>query len=324
MISIIIPVYNVENYIKKCLQSIFDQTYQDWEIILIDDGSTDRSGEICDSFSNDERVTVIHQDNKGVSQARNTGLDCARGDCVTFVDPDDWLNKQALEEYVNGIKKGADIVACNIGMVSEDGKCQILKLWANKGNKAFSRKEAVTIFMNNSAIACNKCYKKELLAKTRFDPSMSYGEDTDFLVKVLMKIESIWLSDYCAYYYFYKRPGNVVSGVLGQKDAEYLNNNYKIYDILAKNGYAVAGVHRINVAIGFILEKAVYDFSECCDDFYTKCKRLAKYPPGRYIAAYLVSPDFSYRRRLRYFLWMISPKLWVKMKRAKRADHFKK
>ena len=91
MISVIIPVYNVEKYLNRCLQSVLNQTYTEFEVILIDDGSTDKSGEICDSVLSDKRCKVIHQNNQGVSSARNRGLAASRGEYILFVDPDDWL-----------------------------------------------------------------------------------------------------------------------------------------------------------------------------------------------------------------------------------------
>ncbi|HJA50079.1 MAG TPA: glycosyltransferase, partial [Candidatus Fusicatenibacter intestinipullorum] len=92
-ISVIIPVYNVEKYLKRCLDSVINQTYKNLEIILIDDGSTDNSGKICDEYAQkDERIIVIHKENGGVSSARNKGLDICIGDYISFIDSDDWIN----------------------------------------------------------------------------------------------------------------------------------------------------------------------------------------------------------------------------------------
>ena len=92
-ISVIIPVYNVEKYLKRCLDSVINQTYKNLEIILVDDGSTDNSGKICDEYAkNDKRIIVIHKENGGVSVARNIGLDICTGDYVNFIDSDDWID----------------------------------------------------------------------------------------------------------------------------------------------------------------------------------------------------------------------------------------
>ena len=114
-ISIIIPVYNVDKYIKKCLDSIVEQTHKNLEIILIDDGSSDNSGKICDEYSKkNKRIKIFHQKNSGVSVARNKGIDNATGDYIMFVDPDDWIELNACEKLLNKIKKDdLDILVFN-------------------------------------------------------------------------------------------------------------------------------------------------------------------------------------------------------------------
>ena len=102
LISVIIPVYNVENYLRECIESVLNQTFRDFEVILVDDGSTDSSGDICDEYvEKDERVTVIHQKNGGLSVARNTGLSEANGKYVYFLDSDDYISENALATLLN-------------------------------------------------------------------------------------------------------------------------------------------------------------------------------------------------------------------------------
>ena len=111
-ISIIVPVYQAEKYISKCIESIVNQTYKNLEIILVDDGSTDRSGEICDEYGKkDNRIVVVHNKNKGVSVARNCGLDIATGDYITFVDSDDYIDLQMYSEMMKVVEKySCDVV----------------------------------------------------------------------------------------------------------------------------------------------------------------------------------------------------------------------
>ena len=111
-ISIISPVYNAERYIVKCLDSILVQTFQDWELILVDDGSSDKSGVICDEYAaRDSRVIVIHKDNGGVGAARQTGLDAVTGEYVIHADPDDWVEPTMLQElYAKAVAEAADVV----------------------------------------------------------------------------------------------------------------------------------------------------------------------------------------------------------------------
>jgi len=122
-ISVIVPVYNVEKYLAKCIDSILAQTFTDFECILINDGSPDNSPAICDEYAKkDERMKVIHKENGGVSSARNTGLDIAQGEWITFADSDDWVDENYLElMYSNAIKNNCDLSICGFKSVDEKG-----------------------------------------------------------------------------------------------------------------------------------------------------------------------------------------------------------
>ena len=117
-ISVVVPVYNVEKYLRKCIDSIINQTYKNLEIILVDDGSPDKCGEICDEYAKkDNRVKVIHKKNAGVSSARNDGIDNATGEYIIFVDSDDWLEDNAIEIMVDKLNEyDYDCVFCNFYM----------------------------------------------------------------------------------------------------------------------------------------------------------------------------------------------------------------
>ncbi|MCM1292335.1 MAG: glycosyltransferase [Bacteroides sp.] len=123
-ISIIVPVYNVERYLRECVDSILCQTMADFELIMVDDGSSDSSPAICDEYAaRDPRVRVIHQANAGVSAARNAGLDAARGEWISFVDADDWIEPEMLEELLSQAEReGADIAYCDFNFIYEDGR----------------------------------------------------------------------------------------------------------------------------------------------------------------------------------------------------------
>lgn len=125
MFSIIVPVYNVEKYLIQCIDSLLCQTYSNIEIILVDDGSNDNSGKICDKYMQmDSRIKVIHKKNEGLGMARNSGLECATGKYVTFVDSDDFLKKDAIEKLIDAIKRyDADTVIGGYSRVDESGKC---------------------------------------------------------------------------------------------------------------------------------------------------------------------------------------------------------
>ena len=115
-VSVIVPIYNVEEYINKCIDSILNQTFREFELILVDDGSTDNSGNICDTYKSiDNRVRVIHKDNGGLSDARNFGIEAATGEFLYFIDGDDFIHEDTLESMYNSIMKtNSDISVCNM------------------------------------------------------------------------------------------------------------------------------------------------------------------------------------------------------------------
>ena len=118
-ISVIVPVYNVEKYLRKCIESILNQTFREFELILVDDGSTDSSGKICDEYAlKDSRIKVIHKENGGASSARNAGLDVAKGEYIGFVDSDDWIEMDMYGELYRLIKENnTDISVCGINNI---------------------------------------------------------------------------------------------------------------------------------------------------------------------------------------------------------------
>ena len=130
MVSVIVPVYNVENYLSECIDSIISQTYQNIEIILVDDGSTDSSGVICDSYkSKDDRIIVIHKQNGGLSDARNVGLDIANGEYIAFVDSDDYLSKCYIEVFIDALVHG------NCDVVAMIGDCEFWESSDKQGDR---------------------------------------------------------------------------------------------------------------------------------------------------------------------------------------------
>ena len=166
MISIIVPVYNVEPYLRKCLDSILDQTYRDLEILVVDDGSTDGSGKICDDYKKDERVRVFHTENRGLSAARNLGLDNATGDWIGFVDSDDWIEPDMYEVMLRKAEEtGADIVECGyiIEYVKKQKKCSAIQ-------KIVPSVETIEALINGKiqTRVWNKIYCGKLFTETRF------------------------------------------------------------------------------------------------------------------------------------------------------------
>lgn len=177
-VSIIIPVYKVELYLATCIESIILQTYRNLEIILVDDGSPDQCGVICDQYAKkDRRIQVIHQENKGLSGARNTGIDLATGEYITFVDSDDFLDIYMIETMVEQLDDMTDIVVCGTIYCNENG--QKLSEEKNCQKEIFEYKEQMAQFFRNknyTTTACGKIYSRKLFETIRY-PEGKYHED---------------------------------------------------------------------------------------------------------------------------------------------------
>ena len=178
MLSVIIPVYNVEKYLSRCVDSVLNQTYKNFELILVDDGSLDNSPVICDEYENkDSRIKVIHKENGGLSSARNAGLEICKGDYIFFIDSDDWLtDENVLEEFISKAEKeNADFVYSFMNTATDKIQKEI------RMNQRFKDNDKL-FFLSNPYLfsACNKLYKNTLLQFLQFVPGR-VNEDVDVI-----------------------------------------------------------------------------------------------------------------------------------------------
>lgn len=213
MISIVVPVYNAEKYLNSSIQSVLKQDYLDWELLLIDDGSTDSSPAICDSFAEaDDRVRVIHKENKGVSVARNTGLENAQGEYIAFMDADDEMRTDMLSSlYSYAEKFDADMVSCSSGYVV-NGEIVREEFGTNKLN-VYEQEEALMNFLIGKTFnigVWTKLFRKSLLKDIRFLEDKKINEDKYFIFEALLKSKKIVLYDVTKYLYF-KREGSATT-----------------------------------------------------------------------------------------------------------------
>lgn len=204
LISVIIPVYNVEKYLDRCLESVVNQTYKNLEIILVDDGSTDSSGKKCDKYAlNDCRIKVLHKINGGLSDARNAGTAICKGEYITFVDSDDWININLVEHlYNNLINAGADI---SIGLFQKtyDGSYSEQRQYDIRIHE-YSGKEAVRqmyVFSSFSVHAWGKLYKKNLFYDICYPKGKVY-EDEFTTYKVLWAANKVIVTNEKLYFYY--------------------------------------------------------------------------------------------------------------------------
>lgn len=202
-ISVIVPVYNTEKYLKRCIDSILEQSYSDFELLLIDDGSKDGSGAICNEYAaKDSRVHVFHKPNGGASSARNVGLDNAKGEWIAFADADDILSPRWLQAFEDGLRMdNPDIVIAGFGMIRVNGHRQNIGI-SCKGDVRQCFPQVWSLEMKGSL--CNKLFKLSIIDKycLRLDTNLSYREDEEFTIKYLSYCSELVCIDEPTYRYF--------------------------------------------------------------------------------------------------------------------------
>ncbi|MGL5150605.1 MAG: glycosyltransferase family 2 protein [Clostridium sp.] len=262
-ISIIVPVYKVELYLEKCIDSILNQTFKDFELILVDDGSPDRCGEICDEYAKkDNRIKVIHKENGGLSSARNAGLDIAKGEYIGFVDSDDWIEVNMYEVLYNlCCDNDADIVSCKALNLYE-GK-DIVKRFNEKKIKLYEGKINILDAHYNREFnfsLCTKLIKTKKINKLRFKEGM-ISEDVIFMIKLYNQIERLVYTTEQKYIYFHRKESITTSGISFKRLDNlyhsidlynYLDNRYKNQVIKGAQGYSHG------LAIEIVNEKTIF------------------------------------------------------------------
>lgn len=236
-VSIIVPIYNVEKYIERCIKSILGQTYKNLEIILVNDCSTDKSIEILKKIiKDDERCIYIEKkENSGLAAARNTGIKIATGDFLAFVDSDDWINIEYVQKLLNAIQKNnADIAVCDYATVSENGKFEVanslfpLNNESNISQKiAYIRNHSVTKLIN----------RKSFLAEDLLFPEeITRAEDMGTIIPLLTKAKKIELVDEPLYYYF-QRNNSLSNKVEKNKKLNFYDKAYGLIVKRSKKGF---------------------------------------------------------------------------------------
>lgn len=298
-ISVIVPVYNAEKYLDRCVESIINQTFKDFELILVDDGSTDDSGVLSDKLATkDKRIKVFHKENGGVSSARNIGLDNALGKYVAFCDPDDFIHPQMYEILYKFAKDNdAECVVCNFESFSDFNNIKMQDITLENKYECFSGKQAyeyIRLSDKRNMLGCvwNKLFLKSSIHNLRFNTSLSYGEDLCFVLTFLSTIESmIVLNDVFLYYYFI-RSDSVMRTLDSKKYLELYFALIKTYEIAERN----MGLE-INSYFG--RERILVDtFLNVDGNDYIKLKSIAK----KNIIKVLLAKTIGWKEKLVYIL----------------------
>lgn len=312
-ISVVVPVYNVELYLEKCVNSIINQKYRNLEIILVDDGSPDNSGKICDSFlEKDNRIKVIHKSNGGLSDARNAGIDIATGDFITFVDSDDWIEQDI---YYNAMKKNkkndSDIIVFGIQRDYDDGKKVISKLEKEEILTNVEGLIYLNSFKNIDLSSCNKIYKKELFDNIRF-PINKKCEDYYIMFKLFDISQKILLISDVGYHYF-QRTGSIANNAVvnldyiyaSEKQLKYFEKKYPELLYIAETDYAFANMALFNFSISNNLKNK-------------EQRKLFKINSKKYKKSLIKNQYIKKSKKIRYILFICLPFLYATLIKIKK------
>lgn len=239
MISVIVPVYKVERYLRKCVESIINQTYTDMEIILVDDGSPDNCGKICDELSlEDRRIKVIHQTNRGLSAARNSGLDFVlnggsvkKENYIAFVDSDDTIDENMYQTMVDAINCGSDIAICGHRIVKEG---QSLFPCAVKDNQQLTQCQLWDeMFGRLNNAVWNKVYRADLIRELRFPEGILHGEDLIFNLHYLERCRNGVINK-SEFYNYLKREDSITTCGFSEKRIMEVSVKDKARELIAQ------------------------------------------------------------------------------------------
>ena len=262
LISVIVPVYNVEKYLRKAVQSIQNQTYKHLEIMLINDGSTDSSGDICDELANsDSRIVVIHKKNGGVSTARNEAQKLAKGNYVIYVDSDDYIHEEMIQFlYEQLIAENADVSSCSVMNVyqnSQTPQCSDENLYFVYNQEEFLRE--YLIGQRVQGTLGNKLIRKEITDQLEFPVGKIY-EDAYYHLQ-LVQVAKKYVVHTKPYYYYYHRNQSLTTNPYHERDLVYLDVYQKFYDLVQQQYPRIINeaFFRLSYAYFYIFDKMLLE-----------------------------------------------------------------
>lgn len=314
LISVIVPVYGVEEYLCRCVESLRMQTYDNLEIILVDDGSPDGCPAICDAYAGkDRRIRVIHQKNAGLSGARNAGIDLAKGEYLAFVDSDDYVAPDFIQALYEMLKEtGCAIGQCRFAYVqgeplkSEEGRsCRIYR-GESLMEQLYAPEEVATYFV----VAWNKLYRRELFAQIRY-PQGRIHEDEATTYRLFHEGEKLAFLDRALYGYFIRNAGSITSK-FSKKRLQWLQAHEERIAFFKENGYErlLPGAYRklCDACITFY-----FRCTEDVEDFVQIRKELKKHLKQYRTEGKAYVANLPVRTRIGYRLFDVSPAVYKKL-----------
>lgn len=308
LLSVIIPVYNVEDYLVRCVESVLCQTYTNLEIILVDDGSPDGSGKICDDFAaRDRRVKVIHKENGGLSSARNAGLDIARGEYITFVDSDDWVEPDSYGHMLSLMEKYGVHLVCggsyNVDFYTGE---RTMGVCPKKEEKISAEETVGRLFLWDGcdSSVCDKVFHRSLLEELRF-PFGKVCEDVAVTYRIILQTDMVAMSER-PFYNYLQRPGSISNSAISEKTFHFSGHTAEIYP------YIRAHYPRIQNQARYIRVRSLAHVLLLLDSAAadTRKKYMARYLDIRrqlreHIFFILKSPYFRNKEKITYLLLIL-------------------
>lgn len=251
-ISVIVPIYNVEKYLNRCIKSIVNQTYHDLEIILVNDGSTDRCGEICDSWiEKDERIKVIHKKNGGLSDARNNGMRVSTGHYIAFVDSDDWIDVSMYEQLMKiMIQNKCDIVSCGFRRVEKEELKNESKEVQFVQYNSESALEAMITENGMYQVVWNKLYKRSMVEDILFEKG-KYNEDEFWSYQVIGRAKKV-IAIKNIYYNYFQRENSIINETYSLKRLDGLEGKENRQEYIDKYYPRLSGIARLNLFYSYM------------------------------------------------------------------------
>lgn len=315
-ISIVVPVYNVENCLSYCVESLRQQTYKNIEIILVDDGSTDSSGEICDQYAReDDRIKVLHIENGGLSNARNTGVKESSTDWIVFIDSDDYYDHRAIEYLVElRDKYRVDLVATPVIEVRNYENSDFLGDFREKYSGKLDRRTALEQMFYGNYVGTHsggKLYKKEILLRFPYPNGMLY-EDLALAYEHIAFCENIAVSDLNLYKY-YRRPGSIVNS----KYSDRLLDFYKAMEwnrSYVERDYSGDRDMRRALNVRYVFNGLHIVHAMLSSDMYAEVNKIRK-EYIQYFKDVIPNSNVTRKNKLKYILFLVSAKLYKKIRR---------
>ena len=310
-ISIVVPVYNVENCLSYCVESLRQQTYKNIEIILVDDGSTDSSGEICDQYAReDNRIKVLHIENGGLSNARNTGVKESSTDWIVFIDSDDYYDHRAIECLVKlRDKYRVDLVATPVIEVRNYGNSDFLGDFREKYSGKLDRRTALEQMFYGNYVGTHsggKLYKKEILLRFPYPNGMLY-EDLSLAYEHIASCENIAVSALNLYKY-YRRPGSIVNS----KYSDRLLDFYKAMEwnrAYVERDYPNDKEMRRALNVRYVFNGLHIVHAMLSSDMYAEVNKIRK-EYIQYFKDVIPNSNVTRKNKLKYILFLVSAKLY--------------